>query len=199
MTIYLAVAPPRAGTTVLMKAFEAGGLPVRVNAARDAVNRVASDGFQLNPGSLYELLGEDFKRPDFEAWALGHAVKVIFGWLPDLPVLTQARYRVALIERDLEEIRQAHEAARILDVPVEWYAERYAWARTQLQRPDVADVRTIRYRDLVFDPVTTLASLEWPLDATQAAAVVDPAQYIMRNPETGVAKHPEHPYLTVGL
>jgi hypothetical protein len=197
--ISLVVGPPRSGTTVLMRACEAGGLPVRVNPDRNAVNVVASDGFRLHDGSLYELQSDDFNRPDFEAWASGHALKVVFSWLEWLPTLTQTTYRVAVIERDHEELRQAHEAARIQTQPVEWFAARYTWAREQLQRPDVSEVRTIRYADLVFDPMTTLASLEWGLDVEQAAAVVDPLQYVMRNPETGVEQHARHPYLTVGL
>jgi hypothetical protein len=197
--ISLVVGPPRSGTTVLMRACEAGGLLVRVNPDRDAVNVVASDGFRLHDGSLYELWREDFERPDFEAWAEGHALKAVFGLLTALPVLTQTMYRVAILVRDYEELRQAHEAARIQTQPVERFAERYVWALEQLQRPDVSSVTQIRYTDLVFDPVPTLASLDWGLDVEQAAAVVDPLQYVMRNSETGVAQHPDHPYLTVGL
>src|SRR5687768_12382196 len=95
-TITVVSGLPRSGTSMMMRALQAGGLPVLADGLR------AAD--EDNPHGYFEL--EQVKRtvadPSWIAQARGHAVKVIARLLPDLP--PGQHYKVLFMRRDLDEV-----------------------------------------------------------------------------------------------
>lgn len=87
---------PRSGTSMMMRMLEAGGVPVLVDNIR-----VADDD---NPRGYYEY--EPVKQTKRDAtWvplAVGHAVKMVYRLLYDLPAGQE--YRVVFMRRRLEEV-----------------------------------------------------------------------------------------------
>lgn len=92
---------PRSGTSMMMRMLEAGGVPPVTDRQRQAN--------EDNPLGYYEF--EPVKAlKDDAAWvssAQGHAVKVIYKLVYDLP--PGLPYRVIFMERDLEEVLRSQE------------------------------------------------------------------------------------------
>jgi len=176
--IYLVTGFMRSGTSMMMAALEAGGLPTAKSRQRDAFARAHSDQhYQMNPTGLYELTPREFADPDFPAPFDGFALKAVPPWVFSLPVHA---YRAVVMLRDAEEIRQSCEAA---------FGARYdqghihrAHARIVAclrNRRDVASLACVEYRDVLARPRDVFAALHedgWPINVARSAAVVDPTQ-----------------------
>ena len=174
--IYVVSGHPRSGTSMMMAALEAGGLKVVASASREALNR--PDGpYKPNHGGLYEPAVHEMWQPGWPRKHEGCALKVVVQWLRHLAV---HEYRVVMMERDPEEIRQSYRATG-LETTAERIEQEMNEAYATLQnRADVKHVRTLWYADVLADPLRALSSLCWPIDARQAAKVVDPEQYRFR-------------------
>ena len=170
---------PRSGTSMMMQMLAAGGLPALSDGARtpDAAN----------PRGYYEWEPARalFREPAAIAAARGRAVKVISALLPALA--PEHRYRVLLMERDLDEVAASQRAMLAADDgvgPAEFarhLARTRAWLAAQ---PQVATL-AVAYRDALAEPRATAervrAFLGLPLDAAAMAAAVDPALYRVRS------------------
>jgi hypothetical protein len=95
-TIAVVSGLPRSGTSMMMRALQAGGLP----ALADGLRQADED----NPHGYFEL--EEVKRTVRDAsWiasARGKVVKVIARLLVDLPA--GERYKIVFMRRDLDEV-----------------------------------------------------------------------------------------------
>ena len=95
-TITIVSGLPRSGTSMMMRALEAGGIPVLVDGLREAD--------EDNPRGYYEL--EQVKKiAQDQSWlteARGKAVKLIARLLTELPV--GPKYKVLFMRRDLDEV-----------------------------------------------------------------------------------------------
>ena len=95
-TITVVSGLPRSGTSMMMRALEAGGLPVLADGLRQAD--------EDNPHGYFEL--ESVKRTVRDAsWiaeARGKVVKVIARLLVDLP--PGERFKIVFMRRDLDEV-----------------------------------------------------------------------------------------------
>ncbi|WP_010581745.1 sulfotransferase family protein [Schlesneria paludicola] len=87
---------PRSGTSMMMRMLEAGGLPPLIDHIR-----IANED---NPAGYYEF--EPVKRtkqdPSWLAKAPGHAVKMVYRLLYDLPATNH--YRVLMMRREISEV-----------------------------------------------------------------------------------------------
>jgi len=93
---------PRSGTSMMMKALEAGGMPVLI----DGIRKPDRD----NPKGYYEFEPVKKTRED-PSWlqeAGGKAVKMVYRLLYDLP--EGYRYRVVFTQRDMGEILKSQKA-----------------------------------------------------------------------------------------
>ena len=92
---------PRSGTSLMMQMLDSGGIPVLTDQVRSADTD--------NPRGYYEF--ERVKKTKQDAsWlpeARGKAVKMVSQLLYDLPA--GERYRVLVMERDLEEVLRSQE------------------------------------------------------------------------------------------
>lgn len=175
--IYVIAGYPRSGTSMMMAALEAGGLPVAKSAARERHNR--PDGtYRPNRDGLYELPTVEQWEPGWPRQHDGKAVKCLVRWLRHLCVHD---YRVVFMRRDPEEIRQSYRAAFGEETTVERIEAEITEARAALaNRRDVRDVQELWYGDVLERPEAALLSLDWPIDVQDAASVVEPRLYRFR-------------------
>ncbi|WP_412062720.1 sulfotransferase family protein [Rubrivirga sp. IMCC45206] len=167
---------PRTGTSMMMQMLTAGGLPAFTDEAR------AADA--SNPRGYYEHARVKGLARD-RAWvpeADGHVVKVVAPLLPFLP--PGARYRVVMMERDLDEVL-ASQAAMLTasghtpappDVLRAVYAQRLAAARAWADETPGAERLSIPYADAIADPAGVarrVAAFVGGLDPAPMAAAVD--------------------------
>ena len=177
--IYVVTGFMRSGTSMLMQACEAGGMAVVKSETRDEVNRIHSDAwYQPNPVSLYET---PVLEMQVSGWPRGHdgcVVKVVAPWLQHLAVHD---YRVVVMRRDPEEIRQSYEAAFHAKVTVDQIEQVMKHLLEQLSnRRDIRDVHELAYTDVIAHPSLALSQLHWPFDLDGAAAVIDATRYRFR-------------------
>jgi hypothetical protein len=172
---------PRSGTSLAMQMLSAGGVAVLTDGER------AAD--EDNPRGYLEL--EQVKKikqdSSWLAGARGKAVKMISQLVYDLPA--SERYRVVLMQRDLDEILSSQEKmlAR-LGRPIMPREKLKSAFENQIARfdewigrqPNMAVLR-VGYAALVADPAGEAAKvnqfLGGTLDTHAMAAAVDPALY----------------------
>jgi hypothetical protein len=179
--------PPRSGTSLAMQMLRAGGMPVLADATR------APDAD--NPAGYLEYAPvlRTATDPSWVAQAPGHAVKVIYALLRQLP--PGFEYRVLFLRRRLDEVIASQErmlARRGVPVdaglPRERLAEVFA---TQLAATEAwlalqPRFRTLAfdYREVVADPHLAAVAIDTflggRLDRDAMASAVDPLLYRQR-------------------
>ena len=175
---------PRSGTSMMMKALEAGGLAIVTDA-----QRVADED---NPKGYYEM--ERVKQMDKgdTAWvadAQGKVVKVISALLEHLPAGYQ--YRVVFMQRALPEVlasqkkmleRRGEPTDRVSDEEMTRLFTKHLqkvelWLRAQ---PNF-QVLTVDYNRMLADPMPYVRQINQflgeTLDEQRMAEVVDPSLY----------------------
>jgi hypothetical protein len=177
---------PRSGTSLMMRMLQVGGMPVLA----DGLRRADVD----NPHGYYEF--EPVKRtaadPSWLAAAEGHAVKMVYRLLADLPA--GYVYRVLLMRRRMDEVLASQRAmlAR-LGTPddaaqdaslAEWFAgdlarlQQWAQSRDDVTMAEVDYNRLVSAGDDSLDRVSQF--LGGRLDTDAMRAVIDPALYRQR-------------------
>ena len=171
--IYLVTGFMRSGTSLMMQALEAGGLPVVRNDARDQITRFHGGfAYQANPAGLYEVSFEEMQQVGFPCQHDGKALKCVVAWLG---LLSPHAYRVAFMRREPDQIvASAWQAFRIRVTHETVWRWTHQGVRTLENRRDVQDVQYVEYADLVTDPALVLKRLDWPIDAGVAAKVINP-------------------------
>jgi len=176
----------RTGTSAMMAALIAGGMDAAWSRERDGVaDRRADAHYHPNKAGLFEVPLREYGEPAFPLQYQGKLIKVMSWGLDGLAVNTEG-YRVVLMQRDPEEIRQSYEAffGQPLRMPwFEQYTERMDRAVKMLRnRNDVLGVDVVAHRDLMEQPsqVMRCLSSEWPIDPANAASVVDMNQWRFR-------------------
>lgn len=177
--IYVVSGFPRSGTSMMMRAAEAGGIPCVYDPAGDADrNRnTLLANYVPNPHGFYE----DAPIHRVEMWPTfrGKAVKVVRDNLSLVP--PGERLAVAYMRRDPAEIKRSYRG--IMSGP---HPDPFRWLDGYHEQAaaDVAalagaghGVVVLDYAAVVADPAGELARLGWPFDAGRAAATVDPKLY----------------------
>jgi len=179
-TIYIVAGYMRSGTSMMMKAFEAGGLEAVKSAERDKMNeKFGDEHYKVNAGGFYEDPRE-WQRPDFPIGHEGKLVKILYDKIATIPV---AKYKVAYMTRDAEEIRQSFEAAfQGQKAPhIERYEKMTARIIAILKNRRDMEVEVFEYRKVIENPREQLERLEsWGIDIEKAVATIDPKQYRFR-------------------
>ncbi len=184
---------------MMVRALHAGGIGVLYNPTLEAANP-DRDGYQPNPGGLYEVGFISYMSPKFlRLMPDGCVVKIMYDGIVNLP---KGDYKIIFMERDLEEI--AASSQRVDDHIIASGKESainhpvtatlpFCCYRTYNQdnidhvlgimdtRSDVEVIR-VNYADVIADPKHALARIKYtPLgkvridfDEDSAAAVIDP-------------------------
>ena len=178
---------PRSGTSMMMKAIEAGGIEPIV----DHIRKADED----NPKGYYEF--EPVKKTKEDAsWlkdASGKVVKMVYRLLYDLP--DDYQYRVVFTQRDLKEVlasqtkmlqRSGKSGSGISDEHMkELFAAELDRCEKWLTEQPNFKVLYITHRDMINDGLTQAQRisdfLDGGLDVDAMATVVDPDLYRNRN------------------
>ena len=179
-TLYAVSGFMRTGTSMMMRALEAGGLEACYQQSRDVMkDRFADEHYDPNVGGLYELERQDYRAWGFPRPYAGKLVKALNMGVPRMAVMPDG-IRVVFMRRDPEEIRQSYLAffdKRLQGVP---HLDRNMQDVIQRieNRKDVLSLDVFWYREVVERPLEHFAALRdrgWPIDPRSSAATVDPA------------------------
>lgn len=170
----------------MMQALIAGGMDAAWSKERNTLAEShADDRYHPNRAGLFEVPLREYGECNFPLKYQGKLIKVMAWGLDHLAVNPEG-YRVVLMRRDPEEIRQSYEGffQGQKCPPLTEYHERMARAVAMLNnRLDVRRVDVLDYADVIADPnrvFTWLHRNNWQIDPNKAAAVIDPAQYRFR-------------------
>lgn len=170
----------------MMRALIAGGLDAAWSDVRNQMaNSHADKHYHPNRDGLYEVALKEYADLDFPLKYQGKLIKVMLWGLDHLAVNPDG-YRVVIMRRDLEEIRQSYEAFFGHPLRASWlgeYRERIQRAQRMLHnRSDVYSTTVLNYRDLIDNPRSTFNELydliEFDID--KAATTIDPSLYRFR-------------------
>lgn len=173
----------RTGTSAMMSALIAGGMDAAWSEQRDKLaESKADEHYHPNKSGLYEVSLREYSEPTFPLQYQGKLIKVMV-WGTDGLAVNPEGYRVILMQRDKEEIRQSFEAFFEKPLRMPWF-EQYEQRMDRafemlLNRRDVLSVHRIQYRKLVNDPnevLEYLARRGWPIDVAKSSVVIDPEQ-----------------------
>lgn len=164
--IYIVSGFPRSGTSMMMRALLAGGLPCVYSTKGDEDRNcnARKTGYTPNPHGFFE--NADLSPSAWPNYA-GKAVKVIRDNLYLLPTLPM---QVVYMRRDPVEIKASHDATESGCRLGDYFAK----VESDVKRTGAI---VLDYADVVADPLKALLSLNWPINAVAAAATIDPALY----------------------
>ena len=175
---------PRSGTSMMMKALEAGGLEALI----DNIRKADED----NPKGYYEF--EPVKKtkedPSWLNQAGGKVVKMVYRLLYDLPV-EGCTYRVVFMERDLQEVlasqkkmlaRSGRDQKGISDEQMaQLFTAELDKCRDWLAEQSSFSVLYVSYQDMLRDPAAQARRINeffgGTLNTEALAASVDPKLY----------------------
>ena len=176
---------PRSGTSMMMKALQAGGMPLLVDGVRGADAN--------NPGGYFEF--ERVKKLpkcdlDWLDNAKGKVVKVISALLDTLP--DQYQYKVIFMERDIDEILASQRRMLLRDGTIEEkpisdadmrqsYLSHLEEVKTYLAKTPWLKTIAISYNDVLRNPKVefqrVVKFLDRNVDLEAMVQVVDPELY----------------------
>lgn len=169
----------------MMAALIAGGMPAAWSEERNQIATAhADEHYSPNKNGLYEISLKEYGGVNFPLAYQGKLIKIMAWGLDGLAVNPEG-YRVVIMRRDPEEIRQSYEAffgSKCQAMP-EYYERIERAANMLANRRDVEDVSVMDYSYLIADPQWAMVRLRksgWPIDPLEAAATIDPAQYRFR-------------------
>lgn len=180
---------PRSGTSMMMSALQAGGLPLLIDGRRKADLNNPKGYFEYEP---VKKLAKG--QTGWVVSAHGKGVKVISALLSYLP--DDFRYRVIFMERDIGEIlasqrsmleREGINAQQPIseDTLKKEYQEHLEAVKDWLNSEDWIETLIISYNQALLDPFKVFRAvddfLEPNLDVEAMAQVVDPSLYREQN------------------
>lgn len=176
--IYIVSGFMRSGTSMMMKALEAGGMDAAYDPVRNDMNaRFGDEYYTPNAGGFYELNAREYKKIDFPEPYEGRLIKCLMGGMIRLPA---GDYKVVFMHRPKEEITDSYHAFFNRRRRFDFLDEQRERIRGILDVRSDMDVVDLNYSTVVQHPRKSfkhLADRGWDIDVDAAAAVVDPDQY----------------------
>lgn len=172
---------PRSGTSMIMEALQAGGVSLVYTNIRDRQmnDGMADEDYKPNPGSLYEIPGPVQQHPGFPQQYFGKGLKVLLPPFGHATMMWLGEYRIIVMKRDMEEVRQSYEAF-FSPRGLRWPFKSDAIAQgvfdsgvKLLQARNDTEVLLWNYHEVLSDPLAYFETLDG-VDAIAAAAIVDP-------------------------
>jgi len=167
----------RTGTSMMMRALEAGGLEATKSNERDKMNdRFGDKDYRPNPNGFYEIENlSQVRQDDFMEKCRGKLIKAMFNDVLNIPVKD---YKIVFMIRDKEEIRQSFEAFFNTKAPmIERYDERMEHIIKLLKNRKDVQLTVLNYRDVIDNPRKEFQKLKdggWKIDVDKCISIVDP-------------------------
>ena len=193
--IYVVSGYRRSGTSAMMGALQAGGIPVVFNPDLEKMN-IGTNGYKPNPVSLYEIGRIAYMEPGLLHQLLldGHAIKIFFDGLPTLP---KGDYKIIYMVRDVDEINESLRIAlenvrsagerpnsggqKPFDVYSPYAQKEIDWVLGICDARSDIDLCMVDYHDLVNDPGRVLEELHLPINIGAAAKAIDEKHYRVKS------------------
>jgi hypothetical protein len=174
--IYIVSGFPRSGTSMMMRALEAGGIAAAFDRTRDLEEKIRPDGYHPNPNGFYEL--DNLHNVKDWSGFRRRIVKVVRCNICFMPV--GENYRIVYMRRDKHEIRESyHRMTGDSNCDfLRGYDESVGQDLTKLAL--LGSVSLLDYAAVVANPAQELARLRWPLHVDSAAATIDRKLYRSR-------------------
>ncbi len=171
--LYVVSGYMRCGTSMMMKALEAGGLTAVYSSKRnEEMNSRWGDGAYIPNENYYELSAEDYQRGNLHELYDGKLVKCLWGGAIRLAA---GDYRVVFMRRPVEEIRASLMAFFGEDRALRAFHDFDGAMDNAIailrDRRSFKTVDVVQYHDMLDKPAETLAALDWPIDVAKAAAI----------------------------
>lgn len=172
---------------MMMHALSTGGLtPVFSEKRNNFADSCADEHYHPNKCGLYELELRELQREDFSDEYDGKLIKVVAIDILRLPVHDPG-YKVVLMTRNPEEIRQSFEAFTGYRGKMP-HLQNYKFFISKTvkglsNRKDILSINLIDYNEVVFSPHEYFEGLKdsgWPINVDNAASIVDKEQYRFR-------------------
>lgn len=180
--IYVVSGMVRSGTSMMMKALRAGGLPIYFSQMREETLREFYRK-ERNPGGYWEPSDEEREELDFPLQAEGKAVKILAPWLT-LGKMPVHKYKILIMRRDPREIKESLEKLFQCAIPEKQQEVLYRYDEHMDHgiaiagnRKDVISTAICGYDALLANPRQTFLHLkmDWPIDDAKAARVIKPS------------------------
>lgn len=168
----------RTGTSMMMRALEAGGLEAVKRQSREEMRkRYADEKYNPNEGGLYELETNDFKDINFPRQFQGKLIKCLAGGIERMCVMPKVK--IIFMRRDMEEIRQSYQAffSENLNMVEERFVPFIENSLQILQNRKDTEVVVLWYRDVLKDPAAVFTALKengWPIDVAKCVEIINP-------------------------
>lgn len=181
----------RSGTSMMMKALEAGGMEACYRQSRDEMkNRFADEHYDPNIGGLYELERKDYLKPDFPRGYEGKLIKALqLG--PGRMKVMPGGIKVVFMRRDAEEQRQSYDAFFGQDAyTAKGIEERVKDSLDAIYNRRDTTCLELWYANVIEHPRESMERVQTffgaDLDIDAAVSVVDPQYYRFRLDELEV-------------
>jgi len=186
-TLYVVSGFMRTGTSMMMKALEAGGLETAYKQSREEMRlKFADEHYDPNIGGLYELERADYQEKGFPKKYAGKLIKALNMAIPGMDVMDD-RIKVVYMRRDTEEIRQSYDAFfghQLNKKVIENLQEIQSNIIERIKnRKDVLSINVFWFRNVINNPLKHFNILKqngWNIDVEKAVEVVDPEYYRFR-------------------
>jgi hypothetical protein len=197
--IYVVSGYRRCGTSAMMHALGAGGIPLITVPDIEQMN-CGINGYKPNPGGLYEVGRNLYMEPGILIQLLQHgrAIKIFFDGLPILP---KGEYRIIYMRRDPQEIQKSLDIAldnvrtagwipssggrKPFDIFSPYAQKEIDWVLGICETRSDMELSIVDYADLVERPGEVLEGLALPIDVDAAAKVIDRKFYRTRGKDYG--------------
>ena len=176
---YIVSGHPRTGTSMMMRALEAGGLEPVWSEAREDLRRWLGDpDYDPNDGGLRELTVAQLRQPGFPRMYEGKLIKVMYSAAVHM---VPGDYLMVFMRRPWAEVSESFNAFFGGQHGLDFSEQRFQAVMDDYvgifrQRRDVRVVE-VWYGAALLDPHAAFVKLRkagWPIDAAAAAAVIKP-------------------------
>jgi len=171
---------PRSGTSMMMQALDAGGLPILTDHVREKDEDNPKGYFEFEPAKRTK------KDPSWVSRAQGKAVKIIYRLVYDLP--DEYVYRIIFMCREMGEVlasqkkmlkRSGRSGADVGDeILAELFTKQLSELKSWVEGRDNFLMLEINYKDIISQPVSQCVRINsflgTDLDINAFASVVDP-------------------------
>lgn len=183
MTTYFVSGFMRSGTSMMMKALEAGGMKVARSQKRDAeMNEKWGDhetGYVPNE-EYYELYKDDYQDPKFPSQYKGQLIKCLYGGIWRINP-EYGPYKVVFMRRDQNEIKMSMIGAfgsyNDYAASKEFNQNLDNIVKILKDRKSFISVIELNYADIIKNPIVEFEKLAddgWPIDPIDATSIVKP-------------------------
>jgi hypothetical protein len=181
-TLYVVSGFMRTGTSMMMKALEAGGLKAEYKQSRDEMkSRFADEKYDPNIGGLYELERKDYLEFGFPKKYKGKLIKALNLGVPRMSVMEKG-IRVVFMMRDEEEIRQSYEVlfGKSLQNINHYKRNMENYIELIKNRKDVISIHIFNYREVIENPLKHFQILKdsgWNINPEECVKIINPKYY----------------------